>query len=1779
MKKFFFSLFMLMLSVNMMAGIEEDYVIKDLSKAAEDGTVFCLRNNDKFLYGPGKQLVQLAGTAEEALSEKNAVSGWKLDKVVRGGNTYYAIRAIQPNGQNYPYWGSKIVWLNVSDNMHGDVYLGLDDDDIDDGHLWTYENNSLKSVAHGYYLAGNSLSPSPVKWELVVMKVTEDGPVGGITENPAPSAADKGYMWSDNLVKNWDLSTTNLSSFTTKGCEEDQLPAPTMSIVSDGENGNVLKVVTNQKVNADHTWDSQFFISLDPKDAVQEGEKYYISFAYKADKEAGFEFQSHGATPGSWQNNILGTPGSFTKNWQVKSWEGTLSAQDAGANGMINIALNLNVIDEGTNYYFKNIIVKKQVKQTDIWDDVDISTLEMEDGGFTKLPYTVNNDGYYVFNTTENLKLAFKDLNYPVSGYDKIKCEYVAPTTGWVFAFKGTQDMETPAAGSTELIYEFPESVMNTGVLPEITLLTSPWGTVESPFILKSIKLHRVPKAETIIPDVEVPNAVGYKWVSLINNGDFQTRDLTCFPLNGGGAEAGMVEKIIDGPDGNGQKVLAVTSRQKVQDPWDSQVFFKTTEMLSAGTTIWISFAYKADAPATIALQTHAAPQTYTGNFTDVSFTTNWKRFTTTLTLSDGQADADKGGFGSIAFNLNDLADVNTYYFADVRVMKMVEDGGVEYFDVDFASGNDYYIQNVKSGLFLTASNSGDNTYGTRASVTEQGLPWKVTATTTNNFTLMNTLCSVAQKYLATSNDVYVDAAASDWEIRGVKQDNGEIVYYIKNSSGYLQQATNTQNLGYYTAQSSLLSDAGKWRFLTRQQAIAQLEDNATKENPMNATFLIKDPGFNRNMDYSAWAARGYSNDGTNSETAQNYNLSGPSGDSGDAAAYRAAESWRSRNGFDIFQNLTDIPNGIYKLKAQIAYTQYDGTTQPYLYAVGEKTVQNSSNTISLIDDGAGYVDVAKKMGSGSYWIQDITVNVVDNKLRIGVRSSTNGVWVVMDNFTLTYLGNDNEEEVLKNAKASFENAFYAAEREADNNAKRNTDVTKTLKDVVAKYTGANIRTAQEYRSAANELTTATNNATNSTEIYKSINEYNKKAAKLDIYGQEAYAETLNKYNAGTLKTVNEAQTAYIAAVAAQTTPGSNFTDIIVNPYYDGNVNGWIENYSTASHGYQGASHTGIAQFMEAWTSSGSLPDGKMYQRIKLPSGEYTLSAYVLAVQQDGSVKKENFAGVTLYANAITDKVNLKSNTVQTDNNVAVRTSLVFNTTGEGEVEIGVQTVNTNCNWVAVDNWELIYNGVSTSNAYQESLRQTVEENVSNYDEADAQKSVKEAYAKTYADAKQTVETFDLSNEDYINAHNALDKALEDMKASLALYKRIAELNKKVEALVGGEAKQAYASVLATYNNQTADAYAPFEEAYQKAKSLASGGYEIDNIKNVWVGQTGTVAAQYCPDGEGFAERYENGTFKGDVMVQTMTGLKNGTYKVTMKGAASYTSGRNFEGATGKDHAFFFANDGILSLEVKDRSVVNASNGNLETVTLTCVVTDGTLKFGIQNITIGANWFVINLESIVYVSSDMNEKDFSVIVPDNTCAATFMAPIDLTVDQINEEVNKTATEPANLKAYNVISVNGSGDNRYITCEIMNKIPANTPCMLIADHGVNIRFAGTSLAQSATYSKGIMTGTYGALEIKSGYVLQNHDGRIAFYRVESPIVVPEYKCWLTPESVGDSSVKALYFEDGILSDDATAINALNELLNGKREIYDTNGRKLNSMQKGMNIVNGVKVLVK
>ena len=184
--------------------------------------------------------------------------------------------------------------------------------------------------------------------------------------------------------------------------------------------------------------------------------------------------------------------------------------------------------------------------------------------------------------------------------------------------------------------------------------------------------------------------------------------------------------------------------------------------------------------------------------------------------------------------------------------------------------------------------------------------------------------------------------------------------------------------------------------------------------------------------------------------------------------------------------------------------------------------------------------------------------------------------------------------------------------------------------------------------------------------------------------------------------------------------------------------------------------------------------------------------------------------------------------------------------------------------------------------------------------------------------------------------------------------------------------------------------------------------------------------------------------------------------------------------------------------------------------------------------------------------------------------ATFCAPFTLPIPAVYQSAVSAKTISKVTKD-NVLE---------LTSVENNVIPANTPVVVEAEIVADLPVKGIYV--KGTPSFGLLTGVYEKTEVPVGsYVLQNQpnvDG-VAFYLVfegngyDKP-VLPANRCYLTLPASGDANVKSIAFPT-----DPTAIDAVRDLLSGKTEIYDLEGRRLPALQKGMNIVNGKKVLVK
>lgn len=170
-----------------------------------------------------------------------------------------------------------------------------------------------------------------------------------------------------------------------------------------------------------------------------------------------------------------------------------------------------------------------------------------------------------------------------------------------------------------------------------------------------------------------------------------------------------------------------------------------------------------------------------------------------------------------------------------------------------------------------------------------------------------------------------------------------------------------------------------------------------------------------------------------------------------------------------------------------------------------------------------------------------------------------------------------------------------------------------------------------------------------------------------------------------------------------------------------------------------------------------------------------------------------------------------------------------------------------------------------------------------------------------------------------------------------------------------------------------------------------------------------------------------------------------------------------------------------------------------------------------------------------------------------------------------------ANAPEDVKLYSVDEVDGT------TLKLTEQatIAANTPYIVYSDTESTISktYYSKSTATEDAYQAGLLVGTLpgGVMTLGTDcYLLQKNNDVVGFYQcvADQKYTLGANRAYLKYEPT--APVKAFFFGE---ENQTTAITTLSELMNGKAEIYDLNGRKLRKLEKGINIVNGKKVIIK
>lgn len=250
-------------------------------------------------------------------------------------------------------------------------------------------------------------------------------------------------------------------------------------------------------------------------------------------------------------------------------------------------------------------------------------------------------------------------------------------------------------------------------------------------------------------------------------------------------------------------------------------------------------------------------------------------------------------------------------------------------------------------------------------------------------------------------------------------------------------------------------------------------------------------------------------------------------------------------------------------------------------------------------------------------------------------------------------------------------------------------------------------------------------------------------------------------------------------------------TSLLTNSDFEtGNTDGWILNYTRGTNvtnlGYQGGTdyYNGdvtVSHFIEAWANSAfnslysyrALGVGSVYQTLKgLPGGKYTFSVDAISSNQDGHGEQ----GAYLFAK---NGDLLFTQTIATGNGLPEHFEVTFVTTG-GDIDFGFMTDETcTVNWMACDNFELMYYGEVEDDPYKvvlDGLIDSYNQEFPDYGEdALAFKDIKDAYKAEVQKAEGLTEGF---QEEMIT----LADAYKALKASIADYEGFAKLIAENEA-------------------------------------------------------------------------------------------------------------------------------------------------------------------------------------------------------------------------------------------------------------------------------------------------------------------------------------------------------------------------------------------------------------
>lgn len=194
----------------------------------------------------------------------------------------------------------------------------------------------------------------------------------------------------------------------------------------------------------------------------------------------------------------------------------------------------------------------------------------------------------------------------------------------------------------------------------------------------------------------------------------------------------------------------------------------------------------------------------------------------------------------------------------------------------------------------------------------------------------------------------------------------------------------------------------------------------------------------------------------------------------------------------------------------------------------------------------------------------------------------------------------------------------------------------------------------------------------------------------------------------------------YDFSSASDSNPLDVTDQVLVNPTFDENINGWTITVTGQNLQWQkrtdgkvdeSKNWVSITNFIEAWrpSSQGGLGDGTISQTVYgLPAGKYILECDAMATRQgglNGLSAEDAVEGAYIFIEGENGEVR---NPIKAPDTQPKHWSVVFISDGSDWLTFGLKAESTTANWLSADNFKLTYYGATTKTQAELELEKAV---------------------------------------------------------------------------------------------------------------------------------------------------------------------------------------------------------------------------------------------------------------------------------------------------------------------------------------------------------------------------------------------------------------------------------------------------------------------------------------